>query len=93
MSDPRQLVKFTDILDATQGTLETSMSYNEITSFARTQLNTMRKWKVESISLDGYGAMEPTYSMGAQRLYVMVPDETTIYNARKKIAEYLGEDL
>ena len=91
MGDPRQLVKYSEILKATEGSLETSMSYDEITKLINSQLTTMNKWTVESISLDGSGAMLPTYSMGSQNLYVMMPDQATIYNAQKKIAEYLDK--
>ena len=66
-------------------------TYEEITDFARYQLNSLAEWQVESISLDGYGDMLPTYSMGAQRLYVMIPDESTVANAKQKIAEYLAQ--
>ena len=51
----------------------------------------MKKWNVESISLDGTGAMLPTYSMGSNLpLYVMIPDENTIKIAKQKINEYLN---
>ena len=90
ISDPHYLVRYPKILEAAQDSFEASLTYDEITTFARYQLSELRGWKVESISLDGTGAMLPTYSMGAQPLYVMQPDMKTVDNAKKKIGEYLG---
>lgn len=91
MSDPHYAVRYSDILAAADGSFETSLTYDEITNFARSQLNSMRKWSVESIQLDGTGSMQPTYSMGAQKLYVMIPDQATITATQAKIREYLGQ--
>jgi hypothetical protein len=44
---------------------------------------------VESISVDGTGKTAPTYTMGAQPLYVMEPSIDTVNAAKAKIAEYL----
>ncbi len=90
ISDPHYLVRYSKILEAAQGSFETSLTYDEITSFARYQLGELRSWKIESISLDGSGDMQPTYSMGAQLLYVMQPNQATIKNAQEKISSYLN---
>ena len=88
MSDPHYAVRWSQILDAAKGSFETSLTYEEITSFARVELSSLRHWSVESIQLDGTGAMLPTYSMGSQKLYVMIPDQSTIDAAKAKILEY-----
>jgi LCP family protein required for cell wall assembly len=91
ISNPHYLVRYADILSAAEGSFETNLTYDEITSFARYQLAELKNWQVESISLDGTGAMLPTYSMGSRKLYVMLPDQNTIDNAKAKIAEYLAK--
>ncbi|MBR3164190.1 LCP family protein [Candidatus Saccharibacteria bacterium] len=91
MTDPHYLVRYPKILEATEGSFETNLSYEEITDFARTQLASLKSPNIESISLDGTGAMLPTYSMGAQRLYVMLPDTSTIESAKTKIQTYLKD--
>ncbi len=93
LSDPKYMLKYTDILNAAEGSFETNLSYDEITGFAKQQLSELKHWEVESIALDGTGASMPTYSMGSQRLYVMVPNQTTIDAAKAKIAEYLKTPL
>ncbi len=89
ISNPHYLVRWADILEAAEGSFETNLTYEEITDFARYQLAELKHWEVESISLDGTGAMLPTYSMGKQKLYVMIPTQSTIDTAKRKIAEYL----
>ena len=88
-SNPSILVKYKDILKALDSSFETNMSYEDITTLIKEELTSLTKWEVESISLDGTGSSEPTYSMGSQKLYVMIPDETTVNNAKEKINEYL----
>ena len=54
----------------------------------------MAKWNVTSISLDGTNASEYTYSYQHQKLYVMIPTQSTIDNAKQKIkALFSGESL
>lgn len=89
LSDPHYLSKYPKILKAAEGSFETSMSYDMITEFAKTQLASLHPWTIEKISVDGTGAMLPTYSMGAQKLYVMIPDQSTVDAAKAKITEYL----
>lgn len=89
LSDPHYLAKYPKILKAAEGSFETSMSYDMITDFAKTQLASLHSWTIEKISVDGTGAMLPTYSMGAQKLYVMIPDQSTVDAAKAKINEYL----
>lgn len=85
----KYLVNYPTILSAMDGTFQTSFSYDQITAFARMQLNTLRSWSIESISVDGTGSMSPTYSMGSQPLYVMIPNQGTVDTAKAKITEYL----
>lgn len=84
------ITRYTEILDATSSSLKTSLSYNDLTSLARTQLKNMASWEVESINLDGTGSRQPTYSMGNRPLYVMLPDQNSINQAKTKISAYLA---
>ncbi len=90
LSNPVYLTRYNDILKAIDGSFETSMTYDEITSLIKSQLTNISHWEVESISLDGVGSMMPTYSMGSRNLYVMIPNEDTVKDAEIKIKEYLN---
>lgn len=87
----KYLANYPSLLSAIEGTFQTSFTYDQITDFAKMQLNTLRSWEIESISVDGTGSMSPTYSMGSQPLYVMIPDQTTVDTAKAKINEYLEQ--
>lgn len=90
MNNPKNVLNYRNILTAVQGAVQTNIGQDSLAQLANHQLDTLGSWNVESIAVDGTGAMSSTYSMGAQPLYVMVPDEQTVALARQKIAETLG---
>ena len=89
MTQPAMALKAGEIVNALNGVFETNMASDDIAALIRTQLDTMAKWNVVSSSVDGAGASEPTYSMGAQRLYVMVPNEMSLSSAKQQLTDTL----
>ncbi|MDR1387313.1 MAG: LCP family protein [Propionibacteriaceae bacterium] len=89
-SDPTILLRYGSILDSLQDAFLTSTPGDVITGLVNHQLSQRVDWQIESISVNGSDAMEPTYSMGNQRLYVMVPDLATVQAARDHIAQVLA---
>ena len=89
MTQPAIALKAGEIVNALNGVFETNMASDDIAALIRTQLDTMAKWNVVSSSVDGVGASEPTYSMGAQRLYVMVPNEMSLNSAKQQLKDTL----
>lgn len=85
-SSSKILTNYSNILSALDGAYQTSMSKDEIYDIVRMQIEDMSKWEVESISLNGSDASEYTHSYPGQKLYVMVPDQKTVTNAKTKIA-------
>ncbi len=85
MTQPSNALKAGELVAALQGVFETNMASSDITALIRNQLDTMAKWTVTSTSVDGTGSSQPTYSMGAQRLYVMIPDEASLNSARQQL--------
>ncbi|MCI9279670.1 MAG: LCP family protein [Bacilli bacterium] len=84
--------KYNSILNTLNGSFQTDMSMNEITSFIKYQLDKMPIWKIESIAVTGSGSMNYTYSMGSNyKLYVMEPDMRSVNIAKQKIEEILNE--
>ena len=51
------------------------------------ELDKMPKWNITSISLDGSDAYKFTYTYKTQELYVMIPKEETITEAKEKLKE------
>lgn len=85
LSQPSVIVNYQNVLSAMSGLFQTNMSSDTTASLVRTQLNDAAKWTTSSMSVDGTGASEPTYSMGSQRLYVMVPNQASVDAAKAAI--------
>ena len=85
------LSNYSNILKALEGTFETSLTMDDITSLIKYQLDKMPSWNVESISVDGKGTMKETHSYPTRPLSVMIPDEETIKTAKQKITEVMTE--
>ena len=85
------LTKYTSILNSLEGSFQTNINQDEISSLVKGQLNDVSSWKITNNSLTGTGANYSTYSMGSQLLYVMVPDSTSVTEATQKIEEVMGK--
>jgi LCP family protein required for cell wall assembly len=89
LSQPQTALKIPAILNATSGTFQTNASRSEINAIIKQQLASTGSWTTESISVDGTGTSAPTYSMGSQLLYVMIPNYATVEAAKAQINSYL----
>lgn len=85
------LTKYTSILNSLEGSFQTNIKQDEISSLVKGQLNDMSSWTIKNNSLTGTGASSSTYSMGSQKLYVMIPSSTSVQEAKEKIADVMGE--
>ena len=90
LNNPRNVLNYQAIMKAVKGAVQTNLSEGDLTKLINQQLDTMKAWSTESIAVDGTGAMNATYSMGNQRLYVMIPDQATVDAAKQKIADTLN---
>lgn len=84
--------KYDKILNTLSNSFETDLTDKEIKAFAKAQLDNNIPWNIESISVDGTGAKNYTYSMGTNYLlYVMIPNQNTVNTAKEKINQVLTE--
>lgn len=84
--------KYSSILNALDGSFQTDVPIETITSFIKYQIDKIPTWTVESIAVTGYNSMNYTYSMGTRyQLYVMEPDYDSIENVKKRMNEVLLE--
>lgn len=88
---PSILTSYLTILDSVQSCVDTSVPYDVLADLVRRQLESNASWSIESFSVNGSDARSTTYSMN-QQLYVMIPDETTVQEAKNKLAD-LGNDV
>lgn len=86
------LTEYTDILNTLENKFATNMDMNEITSFLKYELNDLKDYKIITTQVDGYGSMGPTYSYPNQDLWIMIPYENTIDNAKNLINRVLNNE-
>lgn len=79
------LTKYTKLLDAIDGCMQTNMSNKDMSALVKMQLKEMKGWKVESIDIDGGTGMNPTYSMGSKKLSTVIPYEDDVVAAKEAI--------
>lgn len=85
------LTKYTSILNSMEGSFQTNISQDEVSKLVQDQLNNMSSWKIINNSLTGKGSYGPTYSMGSQELYIMLPDSTSLQNAKQQIKSVMDK--
>ena len=89
MTSSKYLTKYKDIIKSLDGSFETSMNKKQITKLFNMQISRNTKWDIASISLDGTGSYNTTYSMGSRKLYVMQPNLESVRNAKIKLNKYM----
>lgn len=89
------LTRYTSLLEAVEGRMQTNLSDKEIYSLVKMQLKDMSAWTIKKVAIDGTGAMGPTYSMGSRELFVSVPKQESVDAAVKKMHDvmYPVEDV
>ena len=78
---PAFLTNFQPLMESLDGTFETSMTYDQISSLVRMQLDKGGEWTIASFAVSGKGAKMPVYSMSSIP-YVTVPDYSTVDKAK-----------
>lgn len=85
------LKNFNSIMNQLSGTFQTNMPTETMYSLVSKQLSSGISWDVESYTVTGTGSMSTeTYSMPGRNLYVMVPDQTTVDQAKTLINNVLN---
>ena len=85
------LTRYTDILGSLEGCFQTNIEQSEISDLVKDQLSNMSSWTIKNNALEGTGSYGPTYSMGSTRLYIMLPNDSSVADAKEKIDEVMGE--
>ena len=86
MMSVEMLTNYTQILEAMEGSFETSMPYEKISELVRGQLDNPAGWNIVTYSATGSGSSAVPYSMSA-RAYVMIPDENSVNTAKAMIRQ------
>lgn len=84
------ILGYEKILSAIDGSFESNLTSENITSLVRLQLDEMNPWQVESYNVNGSGRLTKTHSYPNQNLYVMDIDQTTLSTAKAKLETVLS---
>lgn len=89
-SSPELLTHYTQLLDAVDDEMETSLSEKEMAALVRMQLEDMKKWEITTQAVKGDYEMRGTYTMGMGRdLLVCVPREASVEKVKQGIHDAL----
>lgn len=83
------LLKYNDILSSIQPYFNTNLELEDVQELVKNQIDTLKPWTVESISVDGSNSQNYTASWPKQMTYVMIPNQATIDNAKEKINQVM----
>lgn len=92
---PSIIGNYASVLDSVSDSMETNMATSEITALVKKQMQDGKGWDVISSNVVGTGSYSSsTYSMSGQELWVMIPDEASVMDAKTRINKvYAGEIL
>lgn len=92
---PAILTNYSSVLSSIEGSFETNMSSNEITSLIKMQLNDMASWDFYQIQLSGTGkSMTGGAYMPNNKLYYMIPNEESVNECASLIKQMMnGEKI
>ncbi len=90
-TSPSIIVNYNSLLNGLKSSFITNMPSNNLTSLIKKQLDSNQKWNISSYSLDGSNSREYTYSYKSNKLYVMIPDNSTIARAKELINDVFAD--
>ncbi len=90
-ASPAILTSANQILGNIGDSVETNMTHEEMAQLINMQLSDGGSWSVESQAASGQGDTQSCFSSGAQKLYVMWPDESVIEELSAKMKQVLEE--
>ena len=88
-SNPSVLAKYQSILKSVENKFTTNFSEKNIARLVKNQLNKKTAWQIDSYNLEGTDGREKTYSYPSKSLYVMIPDLSSVNEAKEKIQALL----
>ncbi len=94
VTNPKVINKFDRLLNSVKDSFVTNMPTNRLTDLVKFQLETNASWNITTYNLDGANGSDYTYTYKNNKLYVMIPDQETIEQAKYLIQQiYKGIKL
>ena len=90
-TSPSMLLKYDSLLSKMSNKIETNIPQKELLSLVKMQLSNNQAWDIKTNNLDGANALQYTYTYPHQKLYVMIPNDKNLEEAKENMKEILGE--
>ncbi|HJB98505.1 MAG TPA: LCP family protein [Candidatus Acutalibacter pullicola] len=87
-ASPALVWNFSQVLEALEGTFETNLPEEQILALAP---KLSGDWEVDTFTAGGESAYRETWSMPGQELYVLLPRESSVEEARNLLNQALAE--
>ena len=85
------LVNYNTLFNKVSDSFQTNMPESIFYKIVNAQLSDNKGWDVQSYAVTGQGSTAQTFSMPNRNLYVMIPDESTVSEAKQKLDSVLTE--
>lgn len=92
MASPSMITNYTSILNTVSDNMITNMPYDKISELAKMQISQNIDWDIQSYSVSGEGTSATTFSAGKQKLYVMVPYEDQVQQAKAYLEQMCRDE-
>jgi LCP family protein required for cell wall assembly len=90
---PTNLLKSYEIVETICRSIETNMLSNEMKALIKMLINDGTSYNIIMYSVKGTGDKAITYSGGNEELYVMIPDEKSIIEAKNNIKKIINKQI
>ncbi len=88
------LTNYSGILDSLEGMISMDFKSSDISSLINMQLSEGGSWNIKSFAVTGQDYKKTTYSMPIQKVYVTIPDESSVEHAKQLIQKVMnGETI
>lgn len=87
MASTSVLKNYRAVMRAVSDSFETNMPEEQIMEFVRMEFLERPQWEIETFTTQGSDTRAQTYSMPGQNLYVIIPDEESVRQAKEKVAQ------
>ena len=84
------LTNYASVMDAVSGSFETNMPQEKIAELVRMQLSDMSSWNITTYTATGQVSSGETYSAPGETLSIIIPDESSVQEAKTMINNILN---
>lgn len=84
-ASPAILKHYGAVMEAVGDSFETNMPREQLEELVKTQASGEGSWKTDTFTVQGSDARKETFSMPGRELYVILPEEASVEEAKEKI--------